>query len=77
MKVKGANPDTPKTPSCHSWGRFLFFSAHIFQIKQKVIKGYQITWQFIFPSDVVWQQPKLKQQYKPWRDKFYRNLSAW
>jgi hypothetical protein len=34
MWVAGANPNTP--PS-HSWGRF---SAHISQIKQKVLKGY-------------------------------------
>jgi hypothetical protein len=40
MWVEGANPNTPKTPSSHSWGRFLFFSAHISQIMQKVIKGY-------------------------------------
>jgi hypothetical protein len=38
MWVEGANPYTPKTPPSHSWGRF---SAHISQIKQKVLKGYR------------------------------------
>jgi hypothetical protein len=40
MWVEGANPNTPKSPSSHSWGRFLLFSAHIYKINQKVIKGY-------------------------------------
>ena len=39
MWVEGANHNTPKPPPSHSWGRF---SAHIFQIKQKVLKGYMI-----------------------------------
>jgi hypothetical protein len=38
MWVDGANPNTPKPPPSHSWGRF---SAHISQIKQKVLKGYR------------------------------------
>jgi hypothetical protein len=37
MWVDGANPNTPKTPPSYSWGRF---SAHISQIKQKLLKRY-------------------------------------
>jgi hypothetical protein len=60
MWVEGANPNTPKTPSSHSWGRFLFFSAHISQIIQKVLKGYVYmnlwslsTFVGFWPSEIV------------------------
>ena len=45
MWVEGANPSTPKPPPSYSWGRF---SAHISQIKQKVLKGYSISLFFRF-----------------------------
>ena len=60
MWVEEANPNTPNTPPSHSWGRF---SAHISQIKQKVLKGYMahIIWGFSFFAEFL-EKPKLPEK---------------